>query len=213
MDVTWHGHACFRLRGKGATAVTDPYPASLGPKLARLEADLVTVSHPHENHANVAGVAKGAVVIDGPGEYEVKGVGVTGIPTYHDNVAGAEFGRNTVFLLEIDDVRVCHLGDLGHKLDEEATERLGTVDVLLVPVGGARTLNPALAAEVVRLVEPRYVVPMHFSFPGVKAQLGGVDTFLKEMGLTQGEPQPRMTVQSSSSSDVETKVVLLEPRV
>jgi L-ascorbate metabolism protein UlaG (beta-lactamase superfamily) len=213
LDVTWHGHACFRLRGRGATAVTDPYPASLGPRLPRLECDLVTVSHPHENHANVAAVSKEVVVIDGPGEYEVKGIGVTGIPAYHDAVGGAEFGRNTVFLLEIDDVRVCHLGDLGHKLDEEATERLGSVDVLLVPVGGGRTLSPELAAEVVRLVEPRYVVPMHFSIPGVKASLGGVDTFLKEMGLSQGEPLPRLSVQSSSSGEAETKVVVLDPRI
>lgn len=212
MDVTWHGHACFRLRGRNATAVTDPYPPSLGPKLSRLECDLVTISHEHENHSYVA-ATKDAFVIDGPGEYEVKGVGITGIPAFHDTSSGAEFGRNTVFLLEIDDVRVCHLGDLGHRLDEGQTERLGAVDVLLVPVGGAKTLSPALAAEVVRLVEPRYVVPMHFSFPGAKANLGGVDTFLKEMGLTQGEPQPRLSVQATSSTEVDTKVVVLEPRV
>lgn len=212
MDVTWHGHACFRLRGRSATAVTDPYPPSLGPKLAKFECDLVTLSHAHENHSYLA-ATKDAFVVEGPGEYEVKGVGVTGIPTFHDAAGGAEYGRNTVFLLEIDDVRVCHLGDLGHRLDDELTERLGTVDILLVPVGGTKTLTPALAAEVVRLVEPRYVVPMHFSFPGVKANLGGVDTFLKEMGLTQGEPLPRLSVQSSSSSEVETKVVVLEPRV
>ena len=211
MDLTWLGHGCFRLRGKNAVAVTDPYPPSLGPKLARLEADLVTVSHPHPNHSNVQAV-KDARVIDGPGEYEVKGITVNGLPTFHDNAGGGERGRNTVFLIEVDDVRVCHLGDLGHRLDDAALELIGTVDVLLVPVGGGNSLDASRAAEVVRQIEPRVVVPMHYAVPAVKKELDGVDRFLKEMGAPETEAIQRLSVQATSGETETTKVVVLEPR-
>ena len=212
MDVTWHGHACFRLRGRSAAAVTDPYPPALGPRL-KLEADVVTLSHPHENHAYAAGVGGRPFVVSGPGEYEIAGITVTGVPAYHDDVEGAELGRNTVFVVDIDDVRVCHLGDLGHKLDEATTEAFGTVDVLLVPVGGKKTLQPSAAAEVVRLIEPRYVVPMHYSVTGMKAALGGVDTFLSEMGVAASEPLQKLSLQATSGEVETPKVVVLEPRI
>ncbi len=210
MDVTWLGQSCFRLRGRGAAVVTDPYPPALGPRL-KLEGNLVTVSHGHENHSHVQSV-RDAYVIEGPGEYEVSGVTVRGLPTYHDAQQGAEHGRNTVYVIELDDVRVCHLGDLGHALDDRALEAIGNVDVLLVPVGGGCTLDGAKAAEVVRQVEPLYVVPMHFGHPAVRTQLAPVDRFLKEMGVAETEPQARLAVQASSA-EAETKVVVLDPRV
>lgn len=214
MDVTWHGMSCFRLRGKNATVVTDPFPASIGVKPPRLEADLVTVSHGHPNHSNLEAVAsKDAFVVDGPGEYEVKGVTVFGIRSFHDAVEGAEQGSNTIYLYEIDEVRVCHLGDLGHALDDEAVEAIGTpVDILLVPVGGGHALAAARAAEVVRTIEPRWVVPMHYRLPGFRVELDGVDTFLKEMGVTEVAPQGKLVVQYSGSGEGETKVFLMEPR-
>ncbi len=212
MDLTWLGHGCFRLRGKNAVAVTDPYPPALGPRLAKLEADLVTVSHPHPNHSNVQAV-KDARVIDGPGEYEVKGITVNGVPAYHDDRKGEERGRNTVFLIEVDDVRVCHLGDLGHRLDDASLEVIGSVDVLLVPVGGGNSLDASRAAEVVRQIEPRMVVPMHYAVPAVKKELDGVDRFLKEMGAPETEPIQRLSVQATTGDTETTKVVVLEPRL
>jgi L-ascorbate metabolism protein UlaG (beta-lactamase superfamily) len=209
LDVTWLGQSCFRLRGRNAAVVTDPFSPALGPKL-RLEGNLVTVSHPHENHSHVQSV-KDAYVIEGPGEYEVAGVTVRGLPTYHDSQQGAEHGRNTVYVIELDDVRVCHLGDLGHRLDDSALETIGNVDVLLVPVGGGRTLDGARAAEVVRQVEPRYVVPMHFGHPSLRTELAPVERFLNEMGVPESEAQTKLTVQGSSAEG-ETKVVVLEPR-
>jgi L-ascorbate metabolism protein UlaG (beta-lactamase superfamily) len=210
VDVTWLGQSCFRLRGRGAAVVTDPYSPALGPRL-RLEGNLVTVSHAHEDHSHVQSV-KDAHVIEGPGEYEVAGVTVLGLPTYHDDRGGAEHGRNTVYLIELDDVRVCHLGDLGHTLDDRMLEALGNVDVLLVPVGGGRALDGARAAEVVRQVEPRYVVPMHFGHPSLRTDLATVERFLKEMSVPEAEPQTKLTVQPSSA-EAETRVVVLEPRV
>ncbi|HYZ01157.1 MAG TPA: MBL fold metallo-hydrolase [Candidatus Binatia bacterium] len=213
MDVTWYGHGCFRLRGKGAAVVTDPYPPSLGPKLPRLEADLVTVSHDHDNHSYVRVVGKDPYLIDGPGEYEVGGVTVLGVATYHDAQNGNALGRNTVYLIEVDDVRVCHLGDLGHTLDDEALERLGDVDVLLVPVGGGNALDASHGAEVVRQVEPRFVVPMHYALPAIKQELQPVERFLKEMGIERSEPQPKLSVQASAQTETETRVQVLESRL
>ena len=210
LDLTWHGQSCFRLRGKGASVVTDPYPPSLGPRL-KLDASLVTVSHQHGSHSHVQAV-RDAYVIEGPGEYEVSGVTVRGLPTFHDGADGAEHGRNTVFIIELDDVRVCHLGDLGHSLSDEALEAIGNVDVLLVPVGGGAALDGARAAEVVRQVEPRYVVPMHFGHAAIRGDLAPVDRFLKEMGVAEAEPQTKLVVQASSTES-ETKIVVLEPRV
>ena len=211
MDVTWLGHGCFRLRGRGAAVVTDPYPPAIGLKLSRLDADLVTVSHEHENH-NYTQIVRDAYEIRGPGEYEVAGVSVIGVPTYHDAEKGAKHGRNTVYLIEIDDVRVCHLGDLGHKLDDAEAEAISSPDVLLVPVGGYTAINAVQAAEVVRQLEPRFVVPMHYAIPGLRLQLDSLDRFLKEMAVTSSEPQPKLSVQKSSG-EYDTKVVVLEPKI
>jgi L-ascorbate metabolism protein UlaG (beta-lactamase superfamily) len=211
LDVTWLGHGCFRLRGRGAAVVTDPYPPSIGLKLQRLDGDLVTVSHEHENH-NYTQVMRDAYEIRGPGEYEVAGVSVIGVPTFHDAEKGAKHGRNTVYLIEIDDVRICHLGDLGHRLDDAEAEAIASPDVLLVPVGGNTAINAAQAAEVVRQLEPRFVVPMHYAIPGLRLQLDTLDRFLKEMAVTSAEPQPKLSVQASSG-EYDTKVVVLEPKI
>jgi L-ascorbate metabolism protein UlaG (beta-lactamase superfamily) len=212
VDLTWLGHGCFRLRGRAAAVVTDPYPSSLGPRLPKLEADLVTVSHAHPNHSYRQAVVKEPYVVDGPGEYEVAGVTVTGLPTFHDAKQGEVHGRNTVYVIELDDVRVCHLGDLGHALAADMLEAIGNIDVLLVPVGGGNTLEAAAAAEVVRQVDPRVVIPMHYALPALKTELAPVERFLKEMGVPEAAPQPRLTVQPSSTES-ETRVVVLEPRV
>lgn len=213
MDVTWLGHGCFRLRGRNAAVVTDPYPPTIGLKLSRMDADLVTVSHDHEDHSYTQVVRDGAYEVHGPGEYEKAGVAVIGLATYHDAEKGAQRGRNTVYLIEMDEVRICHLGDLGHKLDDVEAEAVGTPDLLLVPVGGHSTLNGEQAAEVVRQLEPRYVIPMHYAIPGLKIALDPLDRFLKEMGVTASEAQPKLSVQKSSVSEYETKVVVLEPKV
>lgn len=213
MDLTWLGHGCFRLRGRSAVAITDPYPPSLGPRLSRLEADLVTVSHEHENHSYVQAVKEGARIVAGPGEYEVSGITVLGFPTFHDANGGADRGRNTVYVIEVDDVRICHLGDLGHPFDEDILDQIGTIDVLLAPVGGGTSLDADGAAKVVRQIEPRIVVPMHYAIPGLKKSLEGVDRFLKEMGVTEaGEPLGRLSVQATTAEAETTRVVILEPK-
>ncbi len=210
MDVTWLGHGCFRLRGRNAAVVTDPYPPAIGLRLSRMDADVVTISHDHENHSYTQ-VVREAYEIRGPGEYEVAGVYVIGVPAFHDPEKGAKHGRNTIYLIEIDDVRICHLGDLGHGLGDAEAETVSSADVLLVPVGGRTAISAAEAAEVVRQIEPRYVVPMHYAIPGIKLELDPVDRFLKEMAVASAEPQAKLSVQRSSG-EYETKVVVLEPK-
>jgi L-ascorbate metabolism protein UlaG (beta-lactamase superfamily) len=212
LDVTWLGHGCFRMRGRNAAVVTDPYPPSLGPKLSRLDADVLTISHDHPNHSYTRAVSADAFLIVGPGEYEVQGVTVKGLPSFHDSSGGAEHGRNTIYVIEIDDVTVCHLGDLGHRLIDADLEAIGTLDVLMVPVGGKNCLNAVTAAEVVRQLEPRLVVPMHYSLPAIKTELESLERFLKEMGVASAEPQAKLSI-GPGSGDVETRVQVLEARI
>jgi len=209
MEITWYGHSCFRLRGKGATVVTDPYSGEYGYTLPRIRADIVTISHHHPDHDYVRGIKGNPKVVDGPGEYEIRGVFITGIPTFHDRRRGRDRGSNTVFLFDIDDLRVCHLGDLGHVLDQAQVEVLGDIDVLLIPVGSVSTINAAQAAEVVSLLEPKIVIPMHYKTEVLTLKLDPVDKFLKEMGVGGLTPQESLKVTKSSLPE-ETQVVVLQ---
>jgi len=209
MDITWFGHSCFRLSDRGATVVTDPPSDDLGYERPRIRADVVTISHEHPGHNNRIGFRGGPKFFDGPGEYEVKDVFITGIATYHDTRNGASRGRNTVFLFEFDGVTICHLGDLGHVPTQAQVEDLSSVDVLLIPIGGANTIDPSKASEVISLIEPLIVVPMHYKTPIEKAKLQTVDKFLKEMGLSPMPAQPELKVTKSSLPS-DTQIVVLE---
>jgi L-ascorbate metabolism protein UlaG (beta-lactamase superfamily) len=209
MELTWYGHSCFRLSDRGTTMVTDPPSDELGYDRPRIRADVVTCSHGHPGHNNRVGFRGGPRFFDGPGEYEVKGVFITGIATYHDARNGSVYGRNTIFVFDFDGLTICHLGDLGHVPSQSQVEALTDVDVLLIPVGGFHTLDTSKAAEVISLIEPRLVVPMHYKTPVETAKLQSVDKFLKEMGLAPMSPQPQLKVTKSSLPE-ETQVVVLD---
>ena len=211
MDVFWLGHSCFRIKGKRATIVTDPFPPDLGYALGVPAADIVTVSHQHPGHSyvsGVSGVSGSPHNIIGPGEYEVSGVLIIGFPTFHDAEKGARRGKNNVYLMEIDGITICHLGDLGHTLNTEQVEDIDEVDVLLLPVGGVSTIDAVSAAETIRRIEPKVVIPMHFKTPELKRELDPVEKFLKEMGTGQVEPLPKLSI-TPSSLPASTQVVLL----
>lgn len=213
MDIDWFGHACFRIREKGVTIVTDPHPEELGYERPRIRADVVTVSHPHPGHSAVKGFRGSPRVVDAPGEYEIGGVFITGVPTYHDATGGAEQGRNIAFLYDFDGLTVCHLGDLGHSLTTEEVEAFGQVNVLLIPVGGMNTLSGALAAEVVSMIEPNIVVPMHYKTPLVPRELEGVERFLRAMGAGEVETQESLRVRAGTLTEAaDTQVVVLDYR-
>ena len=211
MEISWLGHSCFRIKGKEAVILTDPYDSTIGYALGKPKADIVTVSHNHPGHSCVAGVSGARKAINGPGEYEIADVLITGIRTFHDREGGEKRGRNTVYLIEIDEVSICHLGDLGHVPTPEQVEEMSGVGVLLVPVGGLSTIDAAEAAETVRLLDPKLVIPMHFKTEVVKIELKPVGDFLKEMGLKEVVAQPKVTV-SRSSLPQDTQVVVLDYR-
>ena len=209
MDITWLGHSCFRLKGSHATVITDPYSPDLGYSLGKPTARIVTVSHQHPGHSYFQGVGGQPKVVSGPGEYEISGVLIIGIATFHDGEGGKKRGKNTVYLMEIDEVTVCHLGDLGHVLSGGQVEEIDSVDVLLLPVGGVSTINAAKAAEVVRQLEPKAVIPMHYQTPALKRELEPVDRFLKEIGAKEVAPQAKLSL-TKSNLPLSTHVFLLD---
>ncbi|MFA5315959.1 MAG: MBL fold metallo-hydrolase [Dehalococcoidales bacterium] len=191
------GHSCFRIKGSEAAVLTDPYSPDYGYDLGKPKADIITVSHQHADHNYIQAISD-ARVISGPGEYEIGGVLIIGVPTYHDDARGEKKGKNTVYLIEIDEVTVCHLGDLGHVLTSEQAEELGDVDILLIPVGGNYTIDAPQAAEVVRQIDPKIVIPMHYQTPAVTMDLEPVGRFLKELGVGELESSPKLSVTKSN---------------
>ena len=192
--------------------LTDPYDESIGYALGEPKANIVTSSHPHPGHGFISGVGGQPRIVRGPGEYEIAGIFITGIATFHDSTKGSERGKNTVYLIEMDDMRLCHLGDLGYPLTAEQAEEIDSVDVLLVPVGGLSTIDAATAVETVRLLQPRIVIPMHFQTEVLRIQLAPVDRFLREMGIKAGlSAQPKLSINKTGLSE-ETQVVLLDYR-
>lgn len=218
MIITYHGHSCFKLRGKIGSAVTDPYDDYVGFSLPSLSADVVTVSHQHKDHnqaARVSGTARRAnpFIIDQLGEYEVGGVSVFGVKSYHDGTEGKERGANSIFTIAIDGIRACHLGDLGHELTDSMIEDIGSIDVLFVPVGGTFSLNAKQAVAVARAIEPSYVIPMHYQTAqhNSKAfgELSPVEDFLKEFGAEATAPLDKLKVENDRLPE-EMEVVVLQ---
>ena len=202
-DVQFLGHACVRLRGRDGIVLCDPFGRSTGLDVGRPTAHIVTVSHDHADHNNVAAVRpmrEKLFVIDGPGEYEVSGVLITGVRTFHDKAKGAERGFNTVFVIHLDDVTFCHLGDLGHELSQGQLEAIGDVDVLFVPVGGGETISPAEAIGVIAQLEPRIVVPIHYATSQLSFEhdLAPIDKFVHEMALKDVVAEEKLSVTTSN---------------
>ncbi len=210
MDISWLGHACFRLRGRDVVCVTDPPDPKSGHAISKTPAEIVTISHDHAGHSSLKSIGGEPVVLRSPGEYEVKETLITGLASFHDEERGKKRGQNTVFVVRIDGVSVCHLGDLGHAIDEAELEPLGDVDVLFVPVSGADVnLTAAKAADVVHQFEPKVVVPMSFEGDGKKSDV--YKRFLQEMGVKDVTPVSKLSVQRSSLP-TETQLVVLEDR-
>ncbi|MBI4281636.1 MBL fold metallo-hydrolase [Candidatus Uhrbacteria bacterium] len=216
MVITWLGQSCFKIQVKGdgdkeVTIVIDPYAPSLGLKLPRnLSADLLLMTHAHTDHHYREGVAGEPFVIEGPGEYETKGVFVYGIATAHDGKDGAERGGNTMYHISAEGLTLLHCGDLGHPLTEAQLAIVEDAHILCVPVGGNGTLDAQGAGALVAQIEPRIIIPMHYMIPGVTMKLDSVDRFCREMGVSAKErlDKLRMTVKDLPQEEVRT--VLLE---
>jgi len=214
MEITWYGHSCFRLTERNyATVVTDPYDSKvIGYETLKLKADIVTISHDAPGHSNTDAVKGTSHVIEGAGEFEIGGVFITGVQTDGSGSGrkkNDKSAKNTLYVFDYDGITVAHLGDLKQVPTQTEIEALGTVNVALVPVGGGGSLNAAKAAEMVSLLEPNLVIPMHYATADSKTSLEALGKFLKEMGLSKQESQPMLKVLRSSLPD-ETHVVVLD---
>ena len=209
MEIIWYGLSCFRLAERGlASIVTDPYDhRATGYEALKLKADIVTISHDAPGHNFEAGVKGKTHVLTGPGEYEIGGVFITGVQTNGMKRTSDE-PRNTLYVFDYDGLTVAHLGDLRRVPTQTEVEALGNVQVALVPVGGGGGLSATKAVEVVSLLEPGIVIPMHYNIPGSTLKLGLVSKFLKEMGVSSVESLPSLKITAGSIPD-ETRVVLL----
>ena len=209
MEITWYGLSCFRLtERKHATVVTDPYNGNLGLPGLKLKADVVTVSHHAPGHNYADGVSGMQHTLDGPGEYEIGNVFITGIVTK----GAAKTYDNVIYLFDYDGLKIAHLGDLDKVPTQTEIEALEEVNVLLLPVGGSNSLNAAQASELVSLLEPNIVVPMHYQLPGLNLELEGVDRFLKEMGVTDPTEEDSLKISLGSLPE-ETETVILTPKI
>lgn len=211
MEITWYGHSCFRLTERNyATVVTDPFDSKeIGYFPLKLKADITTVSHEASGHNNTDAVKGTSHVITGPGEFEIGGVFITGVQTDGPSKKAKETVLNTIYVFDYDGITVAHLGDLKQAPSQAEIDALGSVNVALVPVGGGGGLNAAKAAEVISLLEPNIVIPMHYATEDVKVSLDSLNKFIKEMGLTKPESQPSLKVTRSSLPE-ETHVIVLD---
>ena len=215
--IIWAGQSCFQISVSGSkdnqtNIVIDSF-SEIGLKMPNLEADILFLTHNHDDHNNVKAVKGNPFLIDGPGEYEIKGVFAQGIDSFHDDKEGKERGKNTIYTIEAEDIRFCHLGDLGQKqLTDEQLERIGAVDVLMIPVGGVYTIDSHEAAKIIGQIEPKMVIPMHYELPKLKFKLDDVGKFLKAMGKNSIEPQDKLTVKTSTlPKEKEMEIVVLQP--
>lgn len=186
MTFQWFGQSFFRIDTQGKVIAIDPFSPDLQagiPKPSRFRADLLLVTHEHEDHNNTRAIEGEPLVFRGPGEYEAEGIFIEGIASYHDRSSGKERGVNTIFVIETEGVRLVHMGDFGEgKLTDTQVERIRDVDILLIPVGGTFTIDGKQAAVIANQLEPKAVIPMHFKLPGIKLPLDGPDPFFKEFG-------------------------------
>lgn len=216
MEIAWHGHSFFEITGKTeegkVTTVIDPYDENIGiipPK--KVEADILLVSHQHSDHCNTKIIKGNYFLIDSPGEYEVKGVFIKAMPSFHDAVQGKERGANTIFLINFEEIKICYLGDLGEtKISPTTMEEIVGSDILFIPVGGTFTISGKEAAKLVSQIEPRIAIPMHYKIPGLKLPLEDEKSFLRALGIKEKERIKKLKVKKSELKADGTEIVLLE---
>ncbi len=215
MEIFWRGHSCFSIlikqnKEENIKIVIDPFDESIGLPLREEEADILLISHNHPDHNNTKIIKDEPFKIEGPGEYEIKGIYIEGIEAFHDNKKGKERGKVTIFTIEGEQIRLCHLSDIGQKeLTDQQLEKIGEVDILMVPVGGIYTISPKEAVDIISQIEPKIVIPMHYFLPKMKIKLEKVDKFLKEMRIEEPERLKSLKIKQKDLPS-ETKVVLLK---
>jgi len=216
MIIQYYGHSCFKLTtkpaGRGQADVNiffDPFDKSVGLRPPQGSADLVLVSHHHPDHDNVEAIKGDPQVLDIPGEYSVKGVNIVGLPSFHDDKAGAERGLNTLYILETEDLRICHLGDLGTDLTEKQYDTISGVDILMIPVGGNYTIDGEKAAKIVKKIEPHIVIPMHFKTKGLTVEIEDEKKFCDAIGNCPKERLAKLNIKKKDLENKNAEVIIM----
>jgi len=210
MTIFWLGQAAFKIVDKEVTVAIDPYD-KIGLKMPKFQADILLITHDHSDHNFIEAIKGEPFVIDSQGEYEVKNVFIYGLPAYHDNKEGAESGKITVYVIEMEGMKIAHLGDIGQEsLTDEQLEELEGVDILLIPVGGEETINGTGAVKIISQIQPRIVIPMHYKIPGLNMKLEPVDKFLKEFGVSAPEKMEKLKISKKDLPQEETKIIILD---
>ncbi len=210
MQITWHGQFCFEIitapaKNSQVKIIIDPFSEEIGLRLPKLEAELLLISHQDCAHNNIKAISGSPFLIDGPGEYEIKNIFIQGI-------SSCPVGKNTIYTMETEQMRLCHLGELEQKeLTEEQLEKIGDVDILMIPIGGVNTISEKEALKIMSQIEPKITVPMHYHIPKLKEKLDGVDKFLKSLGIKSIEPCNKLTIKKKDIPTEEAKIVVLKP--
>jgi len=207
MNIQWYGQACFKMQTKNLTIITDPFNKSCGLTPPRFQTDIVLVSNGEQT--DFASGKDDIFIIDGPGEYERMGATVKGIASYQDNQEGAKNGLNTIYIIELEDIKICHLGDLGHSLSDKQIERIAGVDILLAPAG-ERKLPLKKITDIISEIGPRIIIPMSYQIPKLEEKLTPVDKFLAEMGTQKEKPLAKLSIKKKNLPTEETQIVLLD---
>ncbi len=211
MKIKWLGHSCFKIvSANGIRVLTDPFDDNVGYRLPSVEADIVTISHNHFDHNFVDCVKGNFEVINKIGNFNVKDIPISGIKTYHDEEMGAKKGENIVYVFNIDNMRICHLGDLGHILTKEQVNMIGKIDILLIPVGGVYTIDAEKAVETVRTLKPSVVIPMHYKTKALKFELESADKFLNKIGNFEKLDSKVIEIKKENLEPDKTKVYVLK---
>jgi len=217
MNIIWHGQSFFEIvtkdkENKELKIVMDPFDESIGLKVPKTEARILLITHQHSDHSNKKAISGTPFLIEEPGEYEINGVYIKGIPAFHDNIQGKEREDIIVYLIETEDIKICHLGDFGQKeLTSEQLDQLGDIDILMVPVGCVYTIDAKGASKIISQIEPKLVIPMHYQIPKLKLKLNSLEQFLKEIGSPVIEPQKKLKVRSFNLPKEKMEIAVLEP--
>ena len=210
MTVTWFGHSCFRIESKEGSILIDPFSKDIGLRPPRIKDDLVLVTHDHYDHNNIEGAGPETMIINGPGEYEKKGVYVRGILSYHDKSGGQERGLNTIYVIKAEDMVICHMGDFGQAaFEKNQLDDIGDVDVLMLPVGGKYTVDYKEAVQAIGQIEPKIVIPMHYKIKDLNIDIDGPEKFIKELGLTPEKVDKYKIVKKNLPAE-EMKLILFQ---
>ena len=211
MQITYFGHSCFKIKSKNSILITDPFDKYIGFSMPNTEADIVTVSHDHRDHNCFKQIGGSPFVIKAPGEYEIADISVLGFSSYHDKVKGEKRGKNTIYVIRMEEVSLCHLGDLGDKLTEKQLEEINGIDILFIPIGGVYTLDPKEAVTVINQVEPKIVIPMHYKVSGLNSsfdKLATLKDFLQEISQPEIMPEKKLVVSKISLPHEEERQII-----